>query len=123
LLLRADIHQLFDARRLKLKVPPYSKDGETAPIQVELDDELQKDESLRNLHKKSLIHPALQDPITRGLLAKVSRGGGVVVEEENEAWFIKNFAKTFQAIIFPLFMHSWVEVGKPVKRHQRHLEQ
>ena len=75
LLLRADIHQLFDARRLKLKVPPYSKDGETAPIQVELDDELQKDESLRNLHKKSLIHPALQDPITRGLLAKVSEGG------------------------------------------------
>lgn len=59
-----------------MKVPPYSKDGETAPIQVELDDELQKDESLRNLHKKSLIHLALQDPITRGLLAKVSGGGG-----------------------------------------------
>ena len=69
MLLRADVHQLFDARRLKLQVLGL-KDGDTE-VEVELDDELQKDESLGNLHKKILIYPALQGPIPRGLLAKV----------------------------------------------------
>ena len=66
LLLRADIHLLFDAKRLRLTV--HDRDG----VRVELDAELQKDESIGPLEQKLLHHPALADPITQGLLKKIA---------------------------------------------------